>query len=167
MAVAGAGCYGRRVLSVGAVAPEFEADATDGRRLSLAELRGKAVVLYFFPKAFTPICTRETVRFRDNYAELVALGAEVIGVSSDSFEVECEFGRSQGVTFPLLADPDRRICSAYGVLWPLLARARRITFVIGDTGRIELVLSHEFQVSKHLDGVLQHLQKRRSAANLL
>jgi peroxiredoxin Q/BCP len=161
----GAGCYGRRMLSVGALAPEFEADATDGRRLSLTQLRGKAVVLYFFPKAFTPICTRETVRFRDNYAELTALGAEVIGVSSDPFETQCEFGRSQSVPFPLLADPDRRICSAYGVLWPLVLRARRITFVIGETGRIELVLNHEFQVSKHLDGVLQHLQGRPRAAS--
>jgi len=164
MAVGRAGCYGRGVLSVGAIAPEFEADATDGRRLSLAQFRGKAVVLYFFPKVFTPICTRETVRFRDNYPELVALGAEVIGVSSDPFEAQCEFGRSQNVPFPLLADPDRRICSAYGVLWPLVLRARRITFVIGETGRIELVLSHEFQVSKHLDGVLQHLQSRRAAS---
>ncbi|HKO94531.1 MAG TPA: peroxiredoxin [Polyangiaceae bacterium] len=155
------------MLRVGAIAPEFEADATDGRRLSLSMFRGKAVVLYFFPKAFTPICTRETGRFRDSYAELVALGAEVIGVSSDPFEMECEFSRSQRVPFPLLADPDRRICSAYGVLWPLVPRARRITFVIGDTGLIELVLSHEFQVSKHLDGVLLHLQARHSGASAI
>jgi peroxiredoxin Q/BCP len=148
------------VLDVGAVAPDFEAQSFDGRRVRLSDLRGKPVVLYFFPKAFTPICTIETGRFRDNYADLTALGAEVVGVSTDSLDTQCEFGRRQKVTFPLLADPDRRISGAYGVLWPLIARARRVTFVIGETGIIELVLWHEVQVSKHLDEVMRHLAKR-------
>jgi peroxiredoxin Q/BCP len=148
------------VLEVGTKAPDFDAESFDGRRIRLSELRGKPVVLYFFPKAFTPICTVETARFRDNYAELVALGAEVIGVSTDRLDRQCDFGRRQQVTFPLLADPDRRICQAYGVLWPLYPKARRITYIIGDTGVIERVLWHEFQVSKHLDGVLQHLSAR-------
>jgi peroxiredoxin len=148
------------VLPIGAVAPEFEGESSDGRRVRLMDLRGKAVVLYFFPKAFTPICTVETRRFRDNYADLTALGAEVIGVSTDELHVQCEFGRKQSVNFPLLADADRRIAGAYGVLWPLVPRARRVTFVIGEDGVIELVAWHEFQVSKHLDEVLHHLQKK-------
>jgi peroxiredoxin Q/BCP len=152
------------MLAVGDLAPDFEADASDGRRLTLGELRGTAVVLYFFPRAFTPICTHQAARFRDNQAELTELGARVIGVSPDPLETQCEFGRSQRVQFPLLADPERRICKSYGVVWSLLPRVRRVTFVIGETGRIELVLNHEFQVSKHLDGVLQHLRRRRPAA---
>ena len=142
------------------MAPDFESDSFDGRKIRLSDLRGRPVVLYFFPKAFTPICTIETSRFRDNYSELSALGAEVIGVSTDRLDTQCEFGRRQQVNFPLLADPERRIATDYGVLWPLLPRARRVTFVIGETRLIELVVWHEFQVSKHLDGVLLHLKKR-------
>jgi peroxiredoxin Q/BCP len=164
LVLVGVDCYGAAVLAVGDLAPQFEADASDGRKVSLSELRGSAVVLYFFPRAFTPICTRQAARFRDNHAELSALGAVVVGVSPDPLETQCEFGRSQRVQFPLLADPERRICQSYGVVWSLLPRVRRVTFVIGETGRVELVLNHEFQISKHLDGVLQHLRRRRPAA---
>lgn len=132
--------------------------------MRLSDFRGKSVVLYFFPKAFTPLCTVETLRFRDSHSELAALGAEVIGVSTDELGTQCEFGRRQQVNFPLLADPERRIVSAYGVSWPLLPRARRVTFVLDEQGRIELVCRHEFQVSKHLDDVLMHLKKRSPSA---
>jgi peroxiredoxin len=151
------------VLPVGAAAPDFEAQASDGRTLRLSELRGKAVVLYFYPKSFTPICTVETRRFRDSYPDLVALGAEVVGISADDLAVQCEFGRQQQVNFPLLADTNGRIASAYGVLWPVIHRARRVTFVIDEKGTVELATWHEFQVSKHLDEVLNHLRKRRGA----
>jgi peroxiredoxin Q/BCP len=152
------------MLSVGAWAPDFEAEASDGGTVSLSAWRGSPVVLYFFPRSFTPICTRQAARFRDNHAELTALGAKVVGVSPDPLETQCEFGRAQRVQFPLLGDPERRICQAYGVVWSLLPRVRRVTFVIGDAGRVELVLHHEFQISKHLDGVLQHLRKRATPA---
>jgi peroxiredoxin len=148
------------VLGVGAVAPSFEAESSDGVTVRLSDYGGKVLVLYFFPKAFTPICTLETRRFRDSRADLAAHGAEVVGVSADSISVQCDFGQRQRVNFPLLADPDRRIANAYGVLWPLLARARRVTYVLDEKGVIELVTWHEFQVSKHLDDVFLHLQKR-------
>ena len=154
------------MLAVGAVAPQFEAQSSDGRTVRLSDFRGKAVVLYFFPKAFTPLCALETRRFRDNHADIAALGAEVIGVSSDELGVQCEFGRKQRVNFPLLADPDRRIANAYGVLWPMFGRARRITFVLDEAATVELVCWHEFQVSKHLDEVLLHLQKRSPRSDL-
>ncbi len=151
------------MLGIGAVAPEFEAQSSDGGTVRLSDFRGKAVVLYFFPKAFTPLCAMETRRFRDNHADIVALGAQVVGVSSDELDVQCEFGRRQQANFPLLADPERRIANAYGVLWPMFGRARRVTFVIDEQATIELVCWHEFQVSKHLDEVLLHLQKRGRA----
>lgn len=152
------------MLGVGAVAPGFEAESSDGVTVRLADYRGKVLVLYFYPKAFTPICTQETRRFRDSHADLVALGAEVVGVSADTASVQCDFGRRQSVNFPLLADPDRRIANAYGVLWPLLDRARRVTFVLDENAVIELVTWHEFQVSKHLDDVFVHLRKRARPA---
>lgn len=154
------------MLLAGATAPDFEGESSDGRKVRLSELLGKLVVLYFFPKAFTPICTIETRRFRDSYAELKALGAEVLGVSADSLATQCDFARRHDVSFPLLADPDRRISSSYGVLWPMLARARRVTFVINERSVIELVVWHELQVSKHLDEVLKHLRERVAIAGV-
>lgn len=152
------------MLVVGSKAPDFEADASDGRKIRLADLRGQPVVLYFFPKAFTPVCTVETRQFGAHHADLRALGAEVLGISTDPVGVQCEFARAERLGFPLLADPDGSIARAYGVLWPLLPRARRVTFVIGETGSIELVLWHELRVSRHLDGVLEHLKQRLPAA---
>ncbi|HEU4582644.1 MAG TPA: peroxiredoxin [Polyangiaceae bacterium] len=153
------------MLAVGDWAPDFTAEASDGRQLSLSELRGAAVVLYFFPRAFTPICTRETASFRDHHAEFEALGARIVGVSPDPLQTQCEFGSRQRVQFPLLADPERRIAAAYGVLWPLLPRVRRVTFVIDESGRVELVASNELLVSRHVDAVLEHLRRRVPAAS--
>jgi thioredoxin-dependent peroxiredoxin len=148
------------VLKAGDTAPDFEAGTSDGRRVRLSDLRGRPVVLYFFPKAFTPNCTTETIRFRDNYPELRRLGAEVLGVSTDGLDTQCRFATRHQVAFPLIGDEDRRICRNYGVLWALIPVAKRVTFVIDEAGVIERVLHHEFQVSKHLDGVVQQLERR-------
>lgn len=150
------------MLKAGDIAPDFDVPASDGRRIRLADLRGRPVVLYFFPKAFTPSCTTEVIGFRDNYPELTRLGAEVLGVSTDGLDTQCRFATRHEVGFPLIGDEDRRICRAYGVLWALLPLAKRVTFVIDEEGVIERVLHHEFQVSKHLDGVVQQLEQRRT-----
>lgn len=148
------------MLKVGDAAPDFEAVTSDGRRIRLSDLRGRPVVLYFFPKAFTPNCTTETIRFRDNYAELQRFGAEVLGISTDGLDTQCRFATRHEVTFPLIGDDDRHICREYGVLWALIPLAKRVTFVVDEQGVIERVLHHEFQVSKHLDGVVQQLERR-------
>lgn len=150
------------MLKAGDTAPDFDALASDGRRIRLSALRGHPVVLYFFPKAFTPNCTAEAIRFRDNYPELRRLGAEVLGISTDGLDTQCRFATRHQVTFPLIGDADRRICRDYGVLWALIPLAKRVTFMIDEKGVIERVLHHEFQVSKHLDGVLQQLEQRMS-----
>lgn len=151
------------MLDVGQKAPDFTADASDGRRLRLSELRGKVVVLYFFPAAFTPGCTAETNRFRDNYADIQALGAEVVGVSTDGFEDQCRFAKAQAVTFPMVGDAGGYISRDYGVLWPLIRRDKRVTFVIDAEGIVRARFHHEFQVSKHLDDVLAFLREAQKA----
>ena len=150
------------MLKVGEVAPDFAATAQDGRAVKLSELRGKRVVMFFFPKAFTHGCTIETRQFRDHYSELAALGAEVLGVSVDSAESQCEFASREGVPFPMIGDPSRNIGRSYDVLWPLLNVARRITYVVGPDGRIEAAFHHELLVSKHLEAVRAHLQSNKS-----
>lgn len=150
------------MLKVGDPAPDFTATAQDGKSVKLSELRGKRVVLFFFPKAFTTGCTIETRQFRDAYSELASLGAEVLGVSVDNAELQCEFASREGVPFPMIGDPARGIGRSYDVLWPLLNVAQRVTYVISPDGRIEAAFHHEILVSKHLQAVRAHLQSKKS-----
>ena len=148
------------MLKVGEQAPDFTAETSNGKTLRLSELRGKRVVLFFFPQAFTAGCTVETRRFRDHYSEIAALGAEVIGISVDRHEVQCDFANKEGVHFPLIGDETRRIGRSYDVLWPLLNVSQRVTYVIGPDGRIEAIFHHELLVNKHLEAVQQHLRAK-------
>src|SRR5690242_18750889 len=122
------------MLKVGDRAPDFLGETSEGRGLSLASLRGRWVVLYFYPKAFTPGCTAETRLFRDNYDELRALGAEVVGISTDDVKTQRRFAAVEKVRFPLVADSKREISRRYGVLWPIIPFDKRVTFVLDPEG---------------------------------
>ena len=145
-------------IHVGDRAPSFVAQTGDGRTVSLADFRGKYLVLYFYPKAFTAGCTKEARRFRDNHAEIRELGADVVGVSVDDSAVQCQFAAREKVGFPLIADRDHSLSTSYGVMRRLLPFAKRITFVIDPEGRVVARFEHELQVNKHLDGVLRFLR---------
>ena len=148
------------MLKVGDTAPDFSATATTGKPVKLSELRGKPVVMFFFPKAMTTGCTIETRLFRDHYTEIAALGAEVIGVSVDSNEKQCEFASREGVSFPMIGDSQKTIGKSYDVMWPLLGVTQRVTYVVGPDGRIEAVFHHELMVGRHLEDVKRHLQSK-------
>jgi peroxiredoxin Q/BCP len=151
------------MLKVGDVAPPFEAEGTNGAVVSLARLHGKPVVVYFFPKAFTPGCTLETKAFRDRYPDIVDLGAEIIGVSTDTLDTQCRFAMRYGLEFPLVGDPRGEIAAAYGVLRPILPYARRVTYVVDEQGCVAALFEHEFQAWRHLDDVLEYLRLRRTS----
>jgi peroxiredoxin len=151
------------MLKIGDSAPDFTAQATNGDTVSLRALRGRPVVIYFFPKAFTMGCTVETRQFRDNYNELRALGAELIGISADKFDAQCRFAHDNSLPFPLVGDEHKHICEAFGVLWPLIKIPQRTTFVIDEQGVIQAVFHHEVQISRHLDDVRKFLERRRAA----
>jgi peroxiredoxin Q/BCP len=148
------------VLKVGDIAPDFTATATSGKTVKLSELRGKRVVMFFFPKAMTTGCTIETRLFRDHYTEMAALGAEVIGVSVDSNDKQCEFATREGVPFPMIGDSKKSIGKSFDVMWPLLGVTQRVTYVIGPEGRVEAVFHHELMVGRHLEDVKRHLQSK-------
>jgi thioredoxin-dependent peroxiredoxin len=151
------------VLKVGDRAPDFTAQTTDGRTLQLASLRGRPVVIYFFPKAFTPGCTRETAGFRDAYPDVQRLGAEIVGVSIDGHKTQCDFADSLRVTFPMVGDDDHSISDKFRVVWPILGVARRVTFVIDAQGIIRGVFRHEVVgIGKHVDESLALLEKLRA-----
>lgn len=138
----------------GDMAPDFTAPTHDGKRLQLSALRGKPVVLYFYPEADTPGCTRESQGFRDTYAELQAKGIAVIGVSVDPVDKQCSFAEKYSLPFPLVADSDKKVTRAYEVLNPS-GRAQRVTFLIDGAGKITEVL-------KGIDAV-EHVTRSRKA----
>jgi peroxiredoxin len=144
-------------------APDFAGKA-DGRVVRLSDYRGRYLVLYFFPKAFTPGCTKESIRFRDNYDEIRELGGDVVGVSTDDLATQCNFAQELRVKFPIIADDDASISRAYGVRRSLFPVVRRVTFVIDPRGRIAARFDHEFQISKHLDDVLHFLRQNSARA---
>ncbi|MEZ4297832.1 MAG: peroxiredoxin [Polyangiaceae bacterium] len=151
------------MLRVGDKAPPIDAMTSLGQRFVLGEQQGLCTVIYFFPKAFTPGCTKETKYFRDNHVELELAGATVVGVSTDKLETQCEFASSLKAPFAMIGDPDQAIARAYDVLWPLVGLARRVTYVVGPSGTIEAVFHHELNVEEHKNDVLRFVnQKFRS-----
>lgn len=101
-------------LEEGMQAPDFTADSSEGRRISLSDYKGKIVVLYFYPKDDTPGCTKEACSFRDAESQLQRLGVQVLGVSMDSVESHGKFKKKYVLNFPLLSDPGGKIISTYG-----------------------------------------------------
>ena len=122
----------------GAPAPEFRLEDQHGKWHTLANHEGRWVVLYFYPKDFTPGCTKEVCTFRDDVIALHKAGAEVLGVSLDDVKSHAEFAEKYHVPFPLLSDANQDTAKAYGVLTSKMGMtyAKRETFLIDPTGKI-------------------------------
>jgi len=130
-------------LEPGDPAPDFTLSTDTGDRLRLADLRGRRVVLYAYPAAMTPGCTTQACDFRDSLSSLNAAGVDVVGISPDSPERLAQFRAKEGLTFPLVSDPDRSVLTAYGAYGEkqnygkTVVGVIRSTFVIDPEGRIE------------------------------
>ncbi|MFD0855525.1 thioredoxin-dependent thiol peroxidase [Actinomadura adrarensis] len=130
-------------LEPGEVAPEFELPDADGNPVSLASLRGKRVILYFYPAAMTPGCTKESVDFQNGLPELEAAGVTVVGISPDKPAKLAKFREKEGLTFPLLSDPDAEVLKAYAaygekkLYGKVIVGVIRSTFLIDTEGKIE------------------------------
>ncbi len=125
-------------VAVGQAAPEFELPDQDGQLHSLEDYRDQWIVLYFYPKDETPGCTTEACEFRDNVFAYRDLNAQILGVSLDDVESHKAFAENHGLPFPLLADVDGVVATAYGVKTRMLGMtvAKRQTFLIGPDGLI-------------------------------
>jgi thioredoxin-dependent peroxiredoxin len=146
---------------IGQAAPDFSATADDGQTISLSSLRGTWAVLYFYPKDNTPGCSIEANKFEQALPEFQALGATVIGVSTDSSASHTKFREKCNLTFPLLPDTDKSISKAYGVLGGLtglLGVADRQTFLIDPEGKVAQhwkrvnPMTHAVEVKRELEG---------------
>ena len=147
--------------------PDFTATLADGRTVQLSQLLADGpIVLFFYPKAFTPGCTAESCNFRDLAAEFAELGAQRIGVSRDDVATQAKFAESYDLDFPLIADPDGSIAQIFGAkrMGPL--PSKRQTFVI-DTDRTLLgVVSSELNMQVHASDALDLLRTRRPVDDL-
>lgn len=149
-------------LKVGFQAPAFKVMTDEGKEVSLADFRGKKIVLYFYPKDNTPGCTRESCSFRDGLAQIKRKGAVVLGASPDSVKSHQKFKADQKLNFPLLSDAEKKLVQAYGV-WKeksLYGRTymgvERTTVLIDEEGRISRIFP-KVQVDGHFEEVLASL----------
>ena len=149
-------------LSPGDPAPDFTLPDADGKQVSLADYRGRRVIVYFYPAAMTPGCTKEACDFRDNLASLDGAGIDVVGISPDKPEKLAKFRESQQLTFPLLSDPSRSVLEAYGAYGEKTLYGKKITgvirstFVVGPDGRIEQAL-YNVKATGHVEKLRKEL----------
>lgn len=123
------------MLKIGDIAPDIGIEDHHGKITRMSDFRGKIVVLYFYPRDNTPGCTTEACNFRDELGEIQKLGAEVIGVSTDSSKSHQGFMAKYNLNFTLLADKSKELSKAYGAL-NFTGTAARITYIIGKDGRV-------------------------------
>ena len=149
-------------IGVGDAAPDFSLMSQTGREVSLKDFLGKAeVVLYFYPKDDTPGCTTEAKAFRDSYEAFKEMGAEVIGISSDSVDTHRGFAAKCGLPFTILSDAGGRVRKLYGVPSSVGLIPGRVTYVIDTKGVVHHVLVSQFNPARHVEEAMKVLRGLR------
>lgn len=149
-------------LAPGDAAPDFTLPDADGKPVSLSAFRGRRVVVYFYPAAMTPGCTKEAIGFRDHLAELDASGVTVLGVSPDEPPKLAKFRERDALTFPLLSDPDKKVLQAYGaygekkLYGKTIVGVIRSTFIVDADGKIEKAF-YNVKATGHVERILKEL----------
>lgn len=129
-------------LEVGDTAPAFNLTTADGSTVKLSDYKGRAVIVYFYPAASTPGCTKEACSFRDGLAELNDAGIDVVGISPDKPEKLAKFRDAEGLNFPLLSDPEKKVLTAWGAFGEKKLYGKtvqgviRSTFLVNEKGKI-------------------------------
>jgi peroxiredoxin Q/BCP len=150
-----------RELKVGSEAPDFTAKTQSGESWRLREaLERGPMVVFFYPKDFTPICTAEVCEFNDELAQFAEIGAQVVGVSRDSVDSHAEFAARHGLGFTLLSDPDGKVRELFGIKKTLGLVDKRVTFIIDRQGVVAHVFASALNARAHVD------EARRALARL-
>jgi thioredoxin-dependent peroxiredoxin len=151
-------------------APEFTLQDENGKEISLKDLRGKTVVLYFYPRADTPGCTIEAQNFRDAYKRIQKTGVVLMGISPDTPKSQKKFQEKFSLPFTLLADADKKVADAFGVLKEKNMYGKKVmgivrtTFIIGPDGKIQHIFP-KVKVEGHAEEVLGYLKEAAKIAS--
>ena len=157
------------LMNINDKAPEFTLQDENGKEISLKSLRGKVVVLYFYPRADTPGCTVEACEFRDTYKQMQKTGAVLLGISPDTPKAQKKFQEKFKLPFSLLADADKKIADAFGVLQEKNMYGKKVigivrtTFIIGPDGKIQHIFS-KVKPEGHAAEVLAYLKESAKGA---
>jgi thioredoxin-dependent peroxiredoxin len=152
-------------VSVGDPAPDFTLPAATGEPVSLSQFRGRSeVVLFFYPKDNSPVCTAQACSFRDSHDAFQDAGAEVIGISADPGESHRQFAARNQLPFHLLSDADGSVRARYGVPRTLGVIPGRVTYIIDTQGIVRHVFSAQFQPARHVAEALRALKQIRGQA---
>jgi peroxiredoxin Q/BCP len=160
---------GVTLMEVNDKAPEFILPDQNGENISLKDLRGKYVVLYFYPRADTPGCTIEACEFRDTYSKIKKTGAVLLGISPDTPKAQKKFEEKFSLPFTLLGDADKKIANAYGVMQEKNMYGKKVmgvartTFVIGPDGKIKHIFK-KVKPEGHAEEVLEYLKTEAKGA---
>lgn len=140
-------------------APDFTLPSTSGKNFTLSkDLAGKPCILFFYPKDFTPTCTKEACEFRDTFAAFRNLDIEVIGISRDDVETHQRFKQQYNLPFPLLADTDGKVAGLYKALIPVIKVTKRVTYLLNKNHHIAAVFESMFTAEKHIAAMVEKVK---------
>jgi peroxiredoxin Q/BCP len=152
------------MLDINDKAPDITLEDENGKEVSLKDFKGKTVILYFYPRADTPGCTKEACAFRDDYRKIQKTGVVLLGASPDTPAAQKKFQEKFHLPFTLLADADKKLCNAFGVIQEKNMYGKKVmgvvrtTFVIGPDGKIKHVF-HKVKPEGHSEEVLDYLKR--------
>lgn len=147
-------------LKTGTKAPDFTLSSTGDKKISLSkDFKGKALIIYFYPKDFTPGCTAEACEFRDKFEDFRDLSIPILGISKDDIDSHEKFKKTYKLPFDLLSDSSGKVCKAYDALIPLIKMPKRITYLLNEDHEIVAVFSEMFEAKKHIEKMLKSIKK--------
>lgn len=146
-------------LNKNSQAPSFRLMSTAGEEFSLDQLVGEPIILFFYPKNFTTVCTKEVCEFRDAFSEFKGLDIKVLGISQDTIESHNQFKKENRLPFELLSDPKGKVAKLYKATIPVLGMNRRVTYLLDAEHKIKAVFEDMFSASKHVEAMIRDLKK--------
>ncbi|KOY85906.1 redoxin domain protein [bacterium 336/3] len=146
-------------LKLNSIAPNFDLPSTNGKNISLEnDLKGKPCIVYFYPKDFTPGCTKEACEFRDQFATFRNLNIDVFGISRDNVETHLKFKEQHKLPFELLSDVDGKVCKSYDALIPIVGIPKRISYLLDAEHKVLAVYQDFFGAEDHIKEMLKKIQ---------
>lgn len=147
-------------LKIATQAPDFTLPSTDGANFTLHEHLGRPCILYFYPKDFTPGCTKEACEFRDQFAAFRAIDIPVYGISRDSVATHLKFKEKHQLPFDLLADLDGQVAAKYKAQIPIVGFTKRITYLLDEHHKIAAVYDSLFNANQHVHEMVGNIKTR-------